>query len=180
MTSLEFEQFSRLVSQLWPRWAYVDPKNPDKSNWNQANQANIFQLFKNHDLRPAEAILRKQRQWEPDGTKPEWKPILNELRTQKGNQRSPAEIAADEQAERETMRMRAWGRVNQHRLDEIEREVLRQRPRMRYALNYARKLHAEMRVWVCEQWEMGVRFEEFADGPDEVVEDSPLQSEIPF
>lgn len=180
MTNSEFKEFSALVSQLWPRWAYVDDKNPDRSNWNTTNQMNVYQLFKAHDAKEAEALLRKQRQWEPDANKPEWKPILNELRTRIGERKSPEDIALENRARFDTRRMLAWGRVNQHRLDDIEQEILKVRPRLRNALRYARRVvHSDARVWVCEQWENGERFEEFADAIE--PESSQTESvEVPF
>lgn len=179
MTSSEFSEIAMLVVALWPRWAYVDPKCPDKSNWNQANRNKIFNLLKHYAADDCVAGLKKQSLWDPDATKPSWSSLLTDLRSQTSIRGStPKEKELEERAYREYRRMYAWGVANKHRLDEITREAVRHRPRLKEALKYGRKLHGDLRVWVCEQWDKGDRFEDFASEDDPDAESD--QSEIPF
>lgn len=167
MTGLDFEEFSRLVAQLWPRWCYAKDGEPERGNWNTAARGNIFHLLKSFTLDECSRALRKQRLWDPDAAKPSWNSLVGELRSnRKGFARTPDEIELVERAERETRRMRHWGYANRDRLDAIEQEVYRHRPRLRQAISFARKFNGEVRVWMCEQWERGDRFDDFASDHD--------------
>lgn len=183
MYSTEFVGFAKLVAELWPRWAHHDEKNPGKSNWNTHNQAMVFDLLKAYELRACEDAIKKQRRFDPDATKPSWGALTNELRSQAQQRKTPEEIALEERAVRENRRMRAWGHANKHRMDGIEQEVYRHRPKLRDAIAYARKLHGDARVWMCERWDTGDRFEDFASEDDvdaEMVFASVPQDDIPF
>lgn len=136
MTYLEFGgEFCGVVGELWGRWA--------SKEWNEPNQAVVWEIVRYFELSVAVQFLRQQRFQDPDAMKPHWGRLRESLKEHRKGQKAKTEEAdkGEARAKQDTHLFDVWMRTHTAAsLNCLRASMLEEIPRLRFPMDLIRSL----------------------------------------